>query len=57
LATLRAADAKERYLLPVLKRVRPYLGCLFPGAHILINDNFNISKVVRQAGARRTFAI
>lgn len=36
LSTLRCAEtkAKARYLSPVLKRVRPYLRILFPGAEM-----------------------
>lgn len=57
LSTLRAAeqDAKERYLSPVLKRVRPYLQLLFPGAKITIDENLHIVGVVREAGYEEAF--
>jgi len=57
LSTLRAAeqDAKERYLSPVLRRVRPYLQLLFPGADIKIDENFRIVGVVREAGYEEEF--
>ncbi len=57
LATLRAAehDAKERYLSPVLKRVRPYLQLLFPGADIAIDENLRITGVIREAGYEEAF--
>ena len=57
LSTLRAAeqDAKERYLSPVLNRVRPYLQLLFPGAEIAIDENLHIVGVVREAGYEEAF--
>jgi DNA repair exonuclease SbcCD ATPase subunit len=57
LSTLRAAEqeAKERYLSPVLKRVRPYLQLLFPGADIRIDENLRITGVVRDAGYEEAF--
>lgn len=57
LSTLRAAeqDAKERYLSPVLNRVRPYLQLLFPGAEITIDENLQIVGVVREAGYEEAF--
>ena len=49
LSTLRGAEqeAKEQYMSPVLKRVRPYLQLLFPGADIRIDENLRIAGVVR----------
>lgn len=57
LSTLRNAEhvAKERYLSPVLKRVRPYLQLLFPGADIRIDENLHITGVVREAGYEEAF--
>jgi DNA repair exonuclease SbcCD ATPase subunit len=57
LSTLRAAEqnAKERYLAPVVKRVEPYLGYLFPGAGITIGDNFHVTAVTRQCGYAEDF--
>ena len=57
LSTLRSAesDAKERYLSPVLNRVRPYLQVLFPGAEITIDEDLHIVGVVRQDGYEEAF--
>ena len=57
LSTLRTAeqDAKERYLSPVLNRVRPYLQLLFPGAAITIDENLHIVGVVREPGYEEAF--
>ncbi|WP_226558397.1 AAA family ATPase [Salipiger thiooxidans] len=57
LATLRAAEqeAKERYLSPVLNRVRPYLQLLFPGAEITIDEDLRIVGVIREAGYEEAF--
>lgn len=57
LSTLRSAEteAKERYLSPVLKRVRPYLQLLFPGAEIAIDENLQIVGVVRENGYEESF--
>lgn len=57
LSTLHVAEneAKERYLSPVLKRVRPYLQLLFPGAEIAIDENLRIVGVVREAGYEEAF--
>ena len=40
---------------PVLKRVRPYLQLLFPGADIRIDENLSIASVVREAGYEEAF--
>ena len=57
LSTLRNAEqqAKERYLSPVLNRVRPYLQLLFPGSNILIDENLRITGVVREHGYEEMF--
>jgi uncharacterized protein YhaN len=57
LSTLRATEleAKERYLSPVLNRVRPYLQLLFPGADISIDEDLHIVGVVREAGYEEAF--
>ena len=57
LSTLRGAEqeAKEQYLSPVLKRFRPYLQLLFPGAEIRIDENLHIAGVVREAGYEEAF--
>lgn len=57
LKTLRDAEqeAKERYLSPVLNRVRPYLQLLFPGADIRIDENLRITEVVRAEGYEEAF--
>ena len=57
LSTLRSAEseAKERYLSPVLNRVRPYLQLLFPGAEITIDEDLRVVGVVRQDGYEEAF--
>ena len=52
LSTLRSAERKamEQYVSPVLKRVRPYLQILFPGADIRIDEKLHIHGVVRETG-------
>lgn len=57
MATLRVAEqeAKERYLSPVLNRVRPYLRLLFPGAEITIDEDLRIVGVIREAGYEEAF--
>ena len=57
LSTLRTAEqeAKERYLSPVLNRIRPYLQLLFPGAEIAIDEDLRIVGVVREAGYEEAF--
>ena len=49
LETLRNAEslAKEKYLTPVMSRIRPYLESLFPGAEILIDENLVIKGLRR----------
>jgi len=56
-ATLRSAEseAKERYLSPILNRVRPYFQQLFPGAEVAIDENLQIVGVVRQGGYQESF--
>ena len=56
-STLGRAEqqAKERYLSPVLNRVRPYLHFLFPGADIRIDENLHVTGVVREAGHEEAF--
>ena len=55
--TLRAAEteAKERYLAPVLNRVRPYLQMLFTNAEIRMDEGLNIIGVTRHAGYEERF--
>ena len=57
LSTLRRAEqqAKERYLSPVLNRLRPYLHFLFPGADIRIDENLCVTGVVREANYEEAF--
>ena len=55
--TLRAAEseAKERYLEPVLSRVRPYLQMLFPNAEIGMDEDLKITGMSRGAGYEERF--
>ena len=57
LSTLRDAEreAKERYMSPVVNRLRPYLRLLFPGADITIDENLEITGVVREGGYEESF--
>lgn len=57
LSTLRNAEreAKERYMSPVVNRLRPYLQFLFPGADIAIDENLEITGVVREGGYEEPF--
>lgn len=57
LSTLRTAEQKamERYLSPVLNRVRPNLQLLFPRAEITIDENLHIVGIVREAGYEEAF--
>ena len=57
LSSLRNAErnAKERFLSPVLNRVRPYLQHLFPLADIHIDENLQITGVVREGGHEEPF--
>jgi energy-coupling factor transporter ATP-binding protein EcfA2 len=40
-------EAKERYALPVLDRLRPYLAALFPGADVTLDEGLRIVAVAR----------
>lgn len=55
--TLRAAEieAKERYLAPVINRVRPYLQMLFPNAEIKMDEDLNITGMSRREGYEEPF--
>jgi DNA repair exonuclease SbcCD ATPase subunit len=44
-------DAKERYLGPLVRRIRPYLQALFPGADLEVDEAFRITAVARSGGA------
>ncbi|MGH6895555.1 MAG: AAA family ATPase [Geminicoccaceae bacterium] len=44
-------DAKERYLGPLVRRIRPYLEALFPGADLEVDEGFRITTVARMGGA------
>lgn len=43
--------AKERYVGPLVGRIRPYLDALFPGADLEVDDAFRITAVARGSGA------
>jgi DNA repair exonuclease SbcCD ATPase subunit len=42
-------DAKERYLGPLVRRIRPYLEALFPGADLEVDESFRITAIARGA--------
>jgi energy-coupling factor transporter ATP-binding protein EcfA2 len=60
-------EAKERYVGPLVRRIRPYLAALFPGADLQVDEALRISTVARQgrselferlsAGTREQIAI
>jgi uncharacterized protein YhaN len=53
LRVLREAerDAKERYVGPLVRRIRPYLEALFPGADLAVDEAFRITAVARSGSA------
>ena len=55
--TLRAAEseARERYLVPVVNRVHPYLQMLFPNAEISMDENLYITGMSRHEGYKESF--
>lgn len=57
LSTLREAEyeAKERYLAPVLDRVRPYLQMLFANAEISMDEDLQITGMSRRRGYEERF--
>lgn len=57
LETLRQteSEAKEKYLAPVLAKVRPYLETLFPGGEILIDEDLGITGLTRGNGYEEQF--
>ena len=57
LNTLRAAEseARERYLSPVIDRVRPYLQMLFPNAEVGMDEDLYITGMSRREGYEESF--
>ena len=55
--TLRRAEseAMQQFLSPVLNRVQPYLQHLFPKAEIVVDENLQITSVIRQDGYKESF--
>ena len=51
LRVLRDAEreAKERYVGPLVRRIRPYLEALFPGADLQVDEAFRIAAIARQS--------
>ena len=47
--TLRSAEtaAKERFVAPVVSRVRPYLRALFPGADVVVDEDLSVAAMRR----------
>jgi energy-coupling factor transporter ATP-binding protein EcfA2 len=43
-------DAKERYVGPLVRRIRPYLEALFCGADLELDESFRITAVARSGG-------
>jgi DNA repair exonuclease SbcCD ATPase subunit len=48
-------EAKERYLAPVVERIRPYLQALFPDADIALDEALRITSVRRAAAGEEPF--
>ena len=48
-------EARDMFLSPVLKRIRPYLITLFPNAELNMDEQFNIVDVVRGQGFEESF--
>ena len=44
-----AKEARERYMVPVLRRMTPYLQALFPGVEAALDENLRITGLTRQA--------
>jgi DNA repair exonuclease SbcCD ATPase subunit len=44
-------DAKERYVGPLARRIRPYLQALFPGAELEVDEGLRITAIARRSGA------
>lgn len=59
LRTLAEAEreTKERYLEPIVNRIQPYLQSLFGGAQITLDDEFNLTGIVRQDGYTEPFEL
>ncbi len=47
--------AKERYMAPLVQRITPYLQTLFPGAAIHLNEDFQVTGVIRELQRREEF--
>ena len=48
-------EAKERYLFPVISRVRPYLQRLFPEADIEMDEDLNVTAISRAGAYQESF--
>ncbi len=48
--------AKERYMAPLVQRITPYLQTLFPGAAIHVDEDFQVTGVIRELQQREEFA-
>lgn len=57
LGALREAEqeARERYLAPVVRGIRPYLQMLFPQAELTMDDDLRVSAILREAGYEESF--
>jgi DNA repair exonuclease SbcCD ATPase subunit len=43
--------AKERYVGPLVRRIRPYLEAMFPNADLEVDQGFGITAIAREGGA------
>ena len=48
-------EAKERYLVPVVRRITPYLRGLFPGAELACGEDFRVVSLSRGSRAAERF--
>jgi hypothetical protein len=48
-------EAKERYLAPVVERIRPYLQALFPDADIALDEALQITSISRGSAGEEPF--
>ncbi len=50
------SEAKERFLAPVVERIKPYLGILFPNCDVRVNEDFEITEITRTDNSPEPFS-
>lgn len=48
-------EAKERYLAPVVNKIKPHLQILFPKSTVEIDENFQITGIIRKSDTIESF--